>query len=58
MSLMKLFFPAVIPSVVDMEAALGVDQVVVVFPVVVLKAVLQIADGMTAGKKNFIKNLQ
>ena len=41
---MKFFFSAVIPSVIDMKAALGVDQIVIVFPIIVLEAVLQVLD--------------
>ena len=33
---MKFFFATVIPAIVNVKAALGVDQVTVVFPVVIL----------------------
>ena len=42
---MKFFLAAVIPSVVDVQAALGVDKVVVMFPIIVLESVLKEAQG-------------
>ena len=41
---MKFFLSAVIPSIVNMKAALGVNQIVVVLPVIVLQAILHVSD--------------